>query len=203
MLIGLARLLCQLTLNQSYWSANSTLKSYWFKHRLLKQRPWVTDFKFDISLNFEVMSVYLLWFVLVNNKIAFTLISISGSIKWWVQKAVNYWHKLSYQRRNGFERVYWSNVSGPYSMTATISLCVVILFWSRICPTQSQNLRLISKTHSSPLERYTTYSDSAIMHFDIPENTVFASFGFVGSEEDLSIFGKFSFWCGELNLVTL
>ncbi|XP_066249341.1 post-GPI attachment to proteins factor 6 [Euwallacea similis] len=51
------------------------------------------------------------------------------------------------------------------------------------------DLQLISMTHSSSLEKYLTYSHSVIMHFEIPQNTIFASFVFVALEQDLSIFG--------------
>ncbi|KAH1006200.1 post-GPI attachment to proteins factor 6 isoform X1 [Dendroctonus ponderosae] len=54
---------------------------------------------------------------------------------------------------------------------------------------QSQQLQLISKSHSPHLETYSTYSDSVIMHFTVPDNTINASFVFAASQQDLSIFG--------------
>ncbi|XP_066157231.1 post-GPI attachment to proteins factor 6 [Euwallacea fornicatus] len=54
---------------------------------------------------------------------------------------------------------------------------------------QDEDLQLLSITHSSSLEKYLTYSHSVIMHFEIPPNTIFASFVFVALEQDLSIFG--------------
>lgn len=52
------------------------------------------------------------------------------------------------------------------------------------------NLTIISKTHSGYLEKYKSYADVIVMHFEVPEEVPFVSFKFEGDEMDFSIFGR-------------
>ncbi|KAL1502276.1 hypothetical protein ABEB36_007442 [Hypothenemus hampei] len=67
------------------------------------------------------------------------------------------------------------------------SLMIVIRLFND--SNQSGDLQLVSKSHSPNLQQYSTFSDSVIMHFRIPEDTLFVSFQFIAWDRDLSIFG--------------
>lgn len=58
----------------------------------------------------------------------------------------------------------------------------------QICLVKTEDV-LISKNRSPSLVKYQAFADATVMSFHIPENTIFASFKFVGSEQDLGIFG--------------
>lgn len=52
------------------------------------------------------------------------------------------------------------------------------------------DLTLISKTHSSRLEKYVGYSDALILNFNVPIDSHFAAFKFKAEEVALSLFRK-------------
>ncbi|XP_076257899.1 post-GPI attachment to proteins factor 6 isoform X2 [Rhynchophorus ferrugineus] len=54
---------------------------------------------------------------------------------------------------------------------------------------QNKNLTLISKSRTTKLDKYESFADAVVLSLSVPENTIFASFKFVGSEEALTIFG--------------
>lgn len=68
-------------------------------------------------------------------------------------------------------------------------LFVTVVMWHSF--TNAVNVTIILKTHSSYLEKYKSYADVTIMHFNVPHNLPFVSFKFEADEMDLSIFGRF------------
>ncbi|KAF5270209.1 hypothetical protein FQA39_LY08423 [Lamprigera yunnana] len=52
----------------------------------------------------------------------------------------------------------------------------------------NEDLVLLSKTHTTPLEKYVRYIDSVILHFHVPPDINFVSFKFEAEEIQLSIF---------------
>lgn len=72
-------------------------------------------------------------------------------------------------------------------ISSFIVLCIYIVI--SFCT----ELNILSKTQTSVLEKYESYSDVLLVHLKIPEDTLFASFKFMAEEtEKLSVikFGK-------------
>ncbi|XP_060529271.1 post-GPI attachment to proteins factor 6 [Cylas formicarius] len=71
-------------------------------------------------------------------------------------------------------------------------LSLYLIQFLLLCSTptlQSENLRVIARSQTASLETYESYLDAVVNNFRVPENTVFASFRFTASEQDLSVFG--------------
>lgn len=69
---------------------------------------------------------------------------------------------------------------------------VFILVQLTLVVAQNNPLTLISKSRTTKLDKYESFADAVVLSLFVPENTIFASFKFVGSEDALTIFGLYN-----------
>lgn len=86
----------------------------------------------------------------------------------------------------GFYNVH-SHVNFKNFISIYISFRVVtnfIIFVLHLGLSTCNELKILSKTQTSVLEKYESYSDVLLIHLKIPEDIIFASFKFVAEETE-------------------
>lgn len=63
-------------------------------------------------------------------------------------------------------------------------ISTLIVFGLNIVLSVGHELKILSKTQTSILEKYQSYSDVLLIHLKIPDDTLFASFKFVAEETE-------------------
>lgn len=64
------------------------------------------------------------------------------------------------------------------------------VFLCNFIQTYCENLKVLSKIHSSFLDKYSSYADVVILNFNVPPDLKFVSFKFEAEEVNLSFFSK-------------
>lgn len=66
-----------------------------------------------------------------------------------------------------------------------------VLFYQFVIIYSHEDLNIITKVHSSFLEKYSGYEDVVLLNFLVPTDVSFVSFKFEADEADMSIFGMY------------